>query len=119
MKIHTPIFIIGLLVFLTPFLGLTALIEMFVISAFGIAIMIISSTINPLKDSGLPASDEAEMASEEEAPVVEVEEVAEVVETAMGTAEEEVQDEKEVAEDKESEEVTEDVTEESDDDDEK
>jgi len=58
MKIHTPIFTIGLLVFVTPFLGLTSIMEMIIIPAFGIAIMLISSTIRPLKDSGLEMSEE-------------------------------------------------------------
>jgi hypothetical protein len=46
MKIHTPIFVLGLLVFITPLLGIPSLYKMLIMSAFGVAIMIISSTIN-------------------------------------------------------------------------
>lgn len=48
MKIHTPIFVLGLLVFVTPFLGFTSNLMTIVVAAYGIAIMIISSTINKL-----------------------------------------------------------------------
>jgi hypothetical protein len=45
MKIHTPIFIIGLLVFITPVIGLPQLYEQIILAAYGIAIMILVSTI--------------------------------------------------------------------------
>lgn len=45
MKIHTPLFIIGLVTFVTPFLGLPSSIENLIIAAYGIAIMLIVSTI--------------------------------------------------------------------------
>lgn len=45
MKLHTPLFIIGLLTFITPVVGLSDKLEALVIMAYGIAIMIIVSTI--------------------------------------------------------------------------
>ncbi len=45
MKIHTPIFILGLLVFITPIIGLPQLYEQIILAAYGIAIMILVSTI--------------------------------------------------------------------------
>lgn len=50
MKIHTPAFIIGLLVFVAPFLGLPSYLETIVISAFGIAIMLIATNFNKVHD---------------------------------------------------------------------
>ncbi len=47
MKLHTPIFILGLAVLVTSFLGLTAPLETAAFSFYGIVIMIISSTIKP------------------------------------------------------------------------
>ena len=44
MKTHTPIFIIGLLVFVTPILGLPQIYEQIILGAYGLAIMIIIST---------------------------------------------------------------------------
>jgi hypothetical protein len=49
MKLHTPLFILGLLTFVTPFSGLPLLAESIIISAYGLAIMILVSTIK--KDS--------------------------------------------------------------------
>jgi hypothetical protein len=46
MKIHTPIFILGLLVFVTPIIGLPQLYEQIILAAFGVAIMILVSSIN-------------------------------------------------------------------------
>lgn len=45
MKIHTPIFILGLLVFITPIIGLPQLYEQIILAVYGIAIMILVSTI--------------------------------------------------------------------------
>ena len=45
MKLHTPIFILGLLTFVTPFLGFPSNIEAVIVAAFGIAIMVISARI--------------------------------------------------------------------------
>ena len=45
MKLHTPIFVIGLITFITPFLGFSPDLETIIIAAYGIAIMIISATI--------------------------------------------------------------------------
>jgi hypothetical protein len=45
MKLHTPLFIIGLLTFITPVAGLPDPIESYVLMAYGIATMIIVSTI--------------------------------------------------------------------------
>jgi len=49
MKIHTPIFILGLLVFITPIIGLPQIYEQIILAAYGIAIMILVSTINIVK----------------------------------------------------------------------
>jgi len=46
MRIHTPIFILGLLVFVTPIIGLPQLYEQIILAAFGVAIMILVSSIN-------------------------------------------------------------------------
>jgi hypothetical protein len=46
MKIHTPIFILGLLVFITPILGLPQLYEKIIFAAYGIAIMLLISNLN-------------------------------------------------------------------------
>ena len=54
MKIHTPAFIIGLLVFVAPFLGLPSYLETIVISAFGIAIMLIATNFNKAHDKVNP-----------------------------------------------------------------
>jgi len=43
MKIHTPIFIIGLLVFITPAVGLPQIYEQIIMAVYGIAIMILVS----------------------------------------------------------------------------
>jgi len=55
MKIHTPLFVIGLLVFITPLLGLPRLIEAIILAAFGVSIMILVSTImkKPCKNAPL------------------------------------------------------------------
>lgn len=45
MKLHTPLFIIGLLVFVTPFIGLTGYLEDVIFAAYGAAIMILVSSI--------------------------------------------------------------------------
>lgn len=60
MKIHTPLFVVGLLVFITPFLGLPRLIEAIILSAFGISIMILVSTImkRPIKNKPLKITEE-------------------------------------------------------------
>ncbi len=50
MKIHTPAFIIGLLIFVSPFLGLPSYLETVVVSAFGIATMIIATNFNKVHD---------------------------------------------------------------------
>jgi len=44
MKIHTPLFILGLLVFITPVIGLPQIYEQIILAAYGIAIMILVST---------------------------------------------------------------------------
>lgn len=46
MKIHTPIFILGLLVFVTPIIGLPQLYEQIILGAYGVAIMVLVSTIH-------------------------------------------------------------------------
>lgn len=51
MKIHTPAFVIGLLVFVVPFVGLPSLVETIVIAAFGIAIMVVTTTFNRVPDN--------------------------------------------------------------------
>lgn len=52
MKIHTPLFIIGLITFVTPILGLPPLIETIVIAAYGITIMLLVSSIKFSKKEG-------------------------------------------------------------------
>lgn len=64
MKIHTPAFIIGLLIFVTPFLGLPSYLETVVVSAFGIAIMLIATNFNKVHDkinAPTPATDVTNM----------------------------------------------------------
>ena len=48
MKMHTPVFIVGLLTFVTPFLSLPSYIETIVIAVYGIAIMILVTSCNKL-----------------------------------------------------------------------
>ena len=48
MKMHTPLFIVGLLTFVTPFLGLPSIAESIIIAAYGIAVMILVSSCNVL-----------------------------------------------------------------------
>ncbi len=43
---HTPLFLTGLLTFVTPFLGLPSYIETVMIAAFGIAVMLLVSSCN-------------------------------------------------------------------------
>jgi len=50
MKIHTPIFILGLLTFITPFTGFPAGLESVIIAGYGLAIMILVSTIKKRKE---------------------------------------------------------------------
>lgn len=60
MKIHTPAFIIGLLVFITPFIGLPSYLEMIMTAAFGIAIMLVTTNFNKVYDKvnePMPAPD--------------------------------------------------------------
>lgn len=45
---HTPVFIVGLLTFVTPFLGLPPYIETVVIAVYGISVMILVSSCNVL-----------------------------------------------------------------------
>ena len=49
MKLHTPLFIIGLLVFITPAVNLPGAIEGIVIAAYGVAIMLFTSTLSSKK----------------------------------------------------------------------
>ena len=51
MKIHTPIFILGLLVFITPVIGLPQIYEQIILAAYGIAIMILVSAIKIVKST--------------------------------------------------------------------
>lgn len=94
MKMHTPLFILGLLTFVTPFLGFSSLIENVVISAFGVAIMIIVSTIRVKGDSNSEIATEEILVEEtfeesngeenkEEAPEPTYEEITEEVQDAM------------------------------------
>jgi uncharacterized membrane protein YuzA (DUF378 family) len=46
MKMHTPIFILGLLVFITPILGLPQMYEQILFAVYGIAIMLLISNLN-------------------------------------------------------------------------
>lgn len=46
MKMHTPLFVVGLLIFVTPFLGLPSYIETIMVAAFGIAVMLLVSSCN-------------------------------------------------------------------------
>ena len=46
MKMHTPLFMLGLLVFVTPIIGFTQFLEQIILGAYGVAIMIIVSTPN-------------------------------------------------------------------------
>jgi hypothetical protein len=46
MKMHTPIFILGLLVFVTPIFGLPQLYEQIIFAAYGITIMVLISNLN-------------------------------------------------------------------------
>ena len=46
MKMHTPVFIIGLLTFVTPFLGLPSFAETVIIAVYGISVMIMVSSCN-------------------------------------------------------------------------
>lgn len=46
MKMHTPLFVVGLLIFVTPFLGLPSYIETIIIAVFGIAVMLLVSSYN-------------------------------------------------------------------------
>jgi hypothetical protein len=50
MKIHAPIFILGLLVFITPIIGLPQIYEQIILAAYGLAIMILVSTIKIVED---------------------------------------------------------------------
>lgn len=45
MHIHKPLFTIGLLTFVTPFVGLPEDLRLIILSVYGIAIMILVSTI--------------------------------------------------------------------------
>jgi len=45
MKIHTPLFVLGLLVFVTPIIGLPQLYEQIILAAFGVAIMLLVSSV--------------------------------------------------------------------------
>ena len=49
MKIHTPLFILGLLVFITPAVGFAQIYEQIILAAYGIAIMLLVSTNNVLE----------------------------------------------------------------------
>ena len=51
MKIHTPIFILGLLVFITPIIGLPQFYEQIVFAIYGIAIMVLVSSVKFLSNS--------------------------------------------------------------------
>jgi len=45
MKIHTPLFVLGLLVLVTPIVGLPQLYEQIILAAFGVAIMLLVSSV--------------------------------------------------------------------------
>jgi hypothetical protein len=51
MKIHTPVFILGLLVFITPIIGLPQIYEQIILAAYGIAIMILVSAVKVVKST--------------------------------------------------------------------
>lgn len=53
MKMHTPLFVVGLLTFVTPFLGLPSYIETVVIAVYGIAVMILVSSCNKFAQKDL------------------------------------------------------------------
>jgi hypothetical protein len=105
MKLHTPLFILGLLTFVTPFSGLPLLAESIIISAYGLAIMILVSTIK--KDSKFSeeigmndeSEDYLEDATSEE---VEVEEVLEDESEPVDEIEEEIEEEVEIMPEEES-----------------
>lgn len=48
-KIHSIYFVLGLLVFVTPVIGLPEMVENIVIAAYGVGLMVLSTTIT-LKD---------------------------------------------------------------------
>lgn len=65
MKIHTPLFIIGLITFATPFLGLPPFIETIVIATYGITIMLLVSSIKFYKgESSTKVQDDFEEENE-------------------------------------------------------
>jgi len=49
MKMHTPIFIIGLLVLVTPLIGLPQTYEQIILGAYGIAILLLTSNLSFIK----------------------------------------------------------------------
>ena len=51
MKIHTPIFILGLLVFITPIIGLPEFYEQIIFAIYGIAIMVLVASVKFLSNS--------------------------------------------------------------------
>lgn len=52
MKMHKTLFLIGLLVFITPFLGLPSFIEMILVGILGIVIMAITAIFHFTEEAG-------------------------------------------------------------------
>jgi hypothetical protein len=75
MKIHTPLFVIGLLTFITPFVGLPNSITNLVIAVYGVATMIIVSTIglNQLTEDNIENVNESTTEKTEETPEIQSE----------------------------------------------
>lgn len=52
MKMHTPLFVVGLLTFVTPFLGIPSDLKMIILAAYGIAIMLLVSSLKLMRKGG-------------------------------------------------------------------
>lgn len=49
---HTPLFVVGLLTFVTPFLGIPSDLKMIILAAYGIAIMLLVSSLKLMRKGG-------------------------------------------------------------------
>lgn len=87
MKMHTPLFVIGLLTFITPFLGFPSNYESIIIAAYGIAVMLIVSSIKLNKNDGL-SEPMTVIESEEEIIIEEVPSESKMKEEVVVTEEE-------------------------------